>query len=97
MYAYLTKKANGDKEVVAPWKDKPPPKLKPSTKAKTALRKRTRKNADDGTDGKTAKQPSLNVLIKQLTRMKSNSTDLRRLASLLSENPPQKTLLNRFT
>ena len=66
----------------------PPPKVKPPRKTKTALRKRTRKTADNGADGKTAKQPSLDVILKQLTRLKSDGTDLRCLASLLSEEPP---------
>lgn len=89
MYNYLKLKANGDKEALDPWKDPPhPPKVKPPRKTKTALRKRTRKAADGGADGKTAKQPSLNVIFKQLTRLKSDGTDLRCLVSLLSEEPP---------
>ena len=66
---------------------RPPPKVKPPRKTKTASRKRTRKAAADGSDNPTATQPSLDGILEQLTRMKSGGTDLSCLAILLSEQP----------
>ena len=66
---------------------RPPPKVKPPRKTKTASRKRTRKAAADGADNPTATQPSLDGIIAQVTRMKSGGTDMSRLALILSEQP----------
>ena len=92
IYAYLKSKANGDKDALAPWKDRPPPKVKPPPKAKSALRKRTRKTAADDAGDQTATKPSLNDIFEHLARLQSDGADLSCLASLVLEQPTPENL-----